>query len=65
MVLDSSVRQVDETLRPGEYLKMAANIKIVKIWQVCTAINISTRRDHKVSFCSGIVLCINFSAALV
>ena len=64
-VLDTSVRQVDETLRPDEYLKMAANMKIVEIWQVCTDINISIRRDHKVSFCSDIVLCINFSAALV
>ena len=65
LVLDTPARQVDETLRPDEYLKMAANMKIVEIWQVCTAINISIRRDHKVSFCSDIVLCINFSAALV
>ena len=41
MVLDTPARQVDETLRPDEYLKMAANMKIVEIWQVCTAINIS------------------------
>ena len=64
MVLDTSARQVDETLRPDEYLKMAANMKIVGICQVCTAINISIRRYRKVSFCSDIVLCINFSAAL-
>ena len=65
MVLDTPARQVDETLRPDKYLKMAANRKIVEIWQVCTAINISIRRYRKVSFCSDIVLCINFSAALV
>ena len=65
MVLDTSVRQVDETLRPDEHLKMVANMKIVEIWQVCTAINVSIRRYRKVSFCSDIVLCINFSAALV
>ena len=65
MVLDTSVRQVDETLRPDEYLKMAANMKIVEIWQVYTAINISIRRYRKVSFCGEIVSCINFSAALV
>ena len=65
MVLDTSVRQVDETLRPDEYLKMAANMKIVEIRQVCTAINISSRRYRKVSFCSYIVFCIYFSAALV
>ena len=64
MVLDTSVRQVDETLRPDEYLKMAANTKIVEIWQVCTAINISIRRDRKVSFGSDIVLGIKFSASL-
>ena len=63
MVLDTSVRQVDETLRPYEYLKMAANMKIVEIWQVCTAINISIRRYHKVSFCSDIVLCTGGSVA--
>ena len=28
MVLDTSVRQVDETLRPDEYLKMAASMNI-------------------------------------
>ena len=44
MVLDTSARQVDETLRPDEYLKMAANMKIVEMRQVCTAINISIRR---------------------
>ena len=66
MVLDTPARQVDETLRPDEYLKMAAKMKIVEIWQVCTAINISIRRYRKVSFCSDIVFCIsNFSAALV
>ena len=65
MVLDTSVRQVDETLRPDEYLKMAANMKIIEIWQVCTAINISIRRDHKVSFCSDIDSCMNFTAVLV
>ena len=65
MVLDTPARQVDETLRPDEYLKMAANMKIVEIWQVCTAINVSISRYRKVSFCSDIVLCINFSAALV
>ena len=43
MVLDTPARQVDETLRPDEYLKMAANMKIVEIWQVCTAINVSIR----------------------
>ena len=48
MVLDTSVRQVDETPRPDEYLKMAANMKIVEIRQVCTAINISIRRYRKV-----------------
>ena len=41
MVLDTPARQVDETLRPDVYLKMAANMKIVEIWQVCTAINVS------------------------
>ena len=65
MVLDTSVRQVDETLRPDEYLKMAANMKIVEIRQVCTAINISVTRYRKVSFSSDIVFCIYFSAALV
>ena len=65
MVLDTSVRQVDETPRPDEYLKMAANMKIVEIRQVCTAVNISIRRYRKVSFCSDIVFCIYFSAALV
>ena len=65
MVLDTPARQVDETLRPDEYLKMAANMTIVEIWQVCTAINISIRRERKVSFCSDIVSCINFTAALV
>ena len=65
MVLDTSVRQVDETPRPDEYLKMAANIKIVEIRQVCKAINISIRRYRKVSFCSDIVFCIYFFAALV
>ena len=65
MVLDISERQVDETLHPDEYLKMAANMKIVEIWQVCTAINVSIRRYRKVSFCSDIVFCIYFSAALV
>ena len=65
MVLDTPARQVDETLRPDEYLKMAANMKIVEIWQVCTAINVSISRYSKVSFCSDIVLCINFSAASV
>ena len=65
MVLDTPARQVDETLRPDEYPKMARNMKIVEIWQVCTAINVSIRRYLKVSFCSDIVFCINFSAALV
>ena len=65
MSLDTSVRQVDETPRPDEYFKMAASMKIVKIWQVSTAINISIRRYRKVSFCSDIVFCIYFSAALV
>ena len=65
MVLDTAVRQVHETLRPDEYLKMAAHMKIVEIWQVCTAINISIRRYRKVSFCSDIVFCIYFSAVLV
>ena len=65
MVLVMPARQVDETLRPDEYLKMAANMTIVEIWQVCTAINISIRRYRKVSFCSDIVFCIYFSAALV
>ena len=65
MVLDTPAKQVDETPRPDEYLKMAANMKIVKIWQVCTAINISIRRYRKVFFCSDIVFCIYFSAALV
>ena len=54
MVLDTSARQVDETPRPDEYLKMAANMKIVEIWQVCKAINISIRPYRKVSFCSHI-----------
>ena len=65
MVLDTPARQVDETLCPDEYLKMAANMKIAEIWQVCTAINISIRPYRKVSFCSDIVFCIYFSAALV
>ena len=65
MVLDTPARQVDETLRPDEYLKMAANINIVEIWQVCTAMNVSIRRYRKVSFCSDFVFCIYFSAALV
>ena len=39
---------------------MAANMKIVKIWQVYTAINISIRRYRKVSFCGDIVFCIYF-----
>ena len=65
MVLDTPARKVDEMLRPDEYLKMAANRKIVEIWQVCTAINISIRRYRKVSFSSDIVFCIYFSAALV
>ena len=65
MVLDTPARQVDETLRPDEYLKMAKNMKIVEIWQVCTAINVSIRRYRKVSFYSDIVFCIYFSAALV
>ena len=65
MVLDTPARQVDEMIRPDEYLKMAANMKIVEIWQVYTAINISIRRYRKVSFCSDIVFCIYFSAALV
>ena len=54
MVLDTSVRQVDEMPRPGEYLKMAANMKIVEIRQVFTAINNSIRRYRKVSFRSDI-----------
>ena len=58
MVLDTPARQVDETLRPDEYLKMDANMKIVEIGQVCTAINLSIRRYRKVSFCSDIVFCI-------
>ena len=65
MVLDTPARQVDETLRPDEYLKMATNMKIVEIWQVCTAINVSITRYRKVSFCSDIVFCIYFSAVLV
>ena len=65
MVLDTSARQVDEMPRPDEYLKMAANMKIVEIWQVCTAINISIRQYRKVSLCSGIVFCIYFSVVLV
>ena len=65
MVLDTSASQVDETPRHDEYLKMAASMKIVEIRQVCTAINISIRRYRKVSFCSDIVFCIYFSAALV
>ena len=65
MVLDTSARQVDETSRPDEYLKMAANMEIIEIWQLYTAINISIRRYRKVSFFSGIFLCIYFSAALV
>ena len=62
MVLDTSVRQVDKTPGPDEYLKTAANMKIV---EVCAAINISIRRYRKVSFCSDVVCCIYFSAALV
>ena len=65
MVLETSVRQVDETPSRDEYLKMAANMKIVEIRQVCTAINISVRRYRKLSYCSDIVFCIYFSAALV
>ena len=65
MVLDISVMQVDETPCPEEYLKMAANLKIVEIWKVCTAMNISIRRYRKVSFCSDIFFCMYFSAALV
>ena len=65
MVLDTPARQVDETLRPDEYPKMARNMKIVEIWQVCTAVNVSIRRYRKVSFCSNIFFFINFSAALV
>ena len=65
MVLDTSVRQVDEIPRPDKYIKVAANMKIVEIWQVCTAINISIRRYRKVSFRSEFFFCIYFSAALV
>ena len=65
MVLDTPARQVDETPRPDEYLTTAANMKIVEIWQVCTAINISIRRYRKVSFCSDIVFSIYLSAVLV
>ena len=65
MVLDTPARQVDETLRPDECLKMAANMAIVEILQVCTVINISIRRYRKVSFCCDIVFCIYFSTALV
>ena len=60
-----SATQVDETPRSDEYLKMAANIKIVEIWQVYTAINISVRRYSKVSFRSDIFHCIYFSTELV
>ena len=49
MGLDStSARQVDETHGPDEYLKIKANMKIVEILQVYTAINISIRRYCKV-----------------
>ena len=43
MVLDTPARSVDETPRPDDYLKMAANMKIVKIWQVYSAISISVK----------------------
>ena len=43
--------QVDETYRPDEYLKMAANMKMIdEICQVYRAINISIRPYRKVSF---------------
>ena len=49
MGLDTtSARQVDETHGPDKYLKIKANMKIVEILQVYTAINISIRRYCKV-----------------
>ncbi|KAL9966862.1 hypothetical protein ACROYT_G024995 [Oculina patagonica] len=42
-----SARPVDETPRPDESLKMAANMKIFEIGQVYTAVNISLRRYQK------------------
>lgn len=60
-----SARPVDETPRPDESLKMAANMKIFEIGQVYTAVNISLRRYQKVFFDRNIFYYIYFSAALV
>ena len=55
MSLETFARQLDETHRPGEYFKMAANMKIVEICQVYTAINISIRR------CCNVLSVVTFS----
>ncbi len=65
MVLDMSAKPVDETPRPDESLKMAANIKIFEIGQDYTAVNIPLSRFLQVFFCRHIFYYIYFSAALV
>lgn len=46
-------------------IKIEAKLEIVEIWQVHTAINISSRRYREAPFCIGILYCIFFSAAVV
>ena len=48
--ISDGFRYICEASCPDEHIKMAANMKIVEIWQVCTAINISRRRYHMVPF---------------
>ncbi len=60
-----SARPIDETPRPDESLKMAANMKIFEIGQVYTAVNILLRRYQMFFFDRNIFYYIYFSAALV